>query len=201
MPKLTLSFKSQVLSTHHLEEGLTTLGRAPDCDIHIDSLAVAPRHLALRAHAGECHLQSLDPDSPVFVNDQPVTSARLSHGDILRVGKHTLAYAADAISLTSPGSEPTAARPGGEPAHHPAYVQILSGQHMGRIIPLSRSMVRLGKAGADCAMIVQRDDGHHLSHLEGNVPTVDGKPIDAAGVLLTAGCRIHIGDTELQFFP
>ncbi len=86
------------------------------------------------------------------------------------------------------------------PTEQKAYLQILNGEHIGRIIPLNRKMVRIGKAGADCVMISHRNQGYYLSYLEGTAPTLNGMPIGDETVLLTQGSTIQIGNTELQFY-
>ncbi len=81
-----------------------------------------------------------------------------------------------------------------------AYLQIISGEHIGRIIPLNRNMVRIGKAGGDCAMIAHRNGGYYLSYLEGGMPALNGMPIGDETVLLSEGSTIEIGGTQLQFY-
>lgn len=85
-------------------------------------------------------------------------------------------------------------------ADQKAYLQIINGEHIGRIIPLNRKLIRIGKAGGDCAMITHRDDGYFLSYLEGSMPTLNGMPIGEETVQLTDGSTIEIGNTQLQFY-
>jgi hypothetical protein len=199
MPKLTLSFKGRVLSAHPLA-ARTSIGRDPNCEICIDSLAIAPRHLELRQDADGVHLTALDADAPVFLNRQRVEEAQLQDGDQLQVGKHTLTFSASAPAPTpAPAPIPEVPPPPRAPAS--PYLQVLSGPHMGRLIPLSRAMMRFGRPGGDCAMIVRRGDGHFLAPLEGQPPMIDGVPVADTGSVLQAQCRLRIGDTELQFFP
>jgi hypothetical protein len=207
MPKLTLTFKGQALSVHHLEDGSTLIGRDPECGIHIDSLAVAPCHVELTTFGEQCQMLALDPEYPAYVNEAPVTEATLEHGDLLRVGKHTLRFASDGVPMGRHVDEdPTSADavpappPVPGPAKGSAYIQILSGEHIGRIIPLNRNMVRIGRAGGDCAMIAHRAGGYFLSHLEGSMATLDGVPIGGESVLLTDGSTIEIGTARLQFY-
>ncbi len=208
MPKLTLSFKGQSLSVHHLEEGRTLIGRDPACDIVIDSLAVALQHLEVSTVAELCRVRGLDKASPVLVNNKTIEEAQLNHGDLLQIGKHTLTFADDGYAVVVDADSKTGAEHGRsqenssqtEVQPSTAYIQILSGDNIGRIIPLNRNMIRLGKAGGDCAIIVHRAGGYYLSNLEGGVPTVDGVPIGNESVELTAGNTIRIGGTELQFY-
>lgn len=208
MPKLTLAFKAQVLAVRHLKNGRALIGRDADCAIQIDSLAVAPRHVELTIVGEYCRIQALDPEYPTYVNESVVENAPLVHGDVLRVGKHTLTFATDSIAFgLHPEEEPNAGQ--GDPLieqheedrkEKEAYIQVLSGEHIGRIIPLTPNMVRLGKAGRDCAMISHRTDGYYLSYLEGDMVTIDGMPIGDESVLLSNGSVVQIGVTKFQFY-
>jgi predicted component of type VI protein secretion system len=203
MPKLTLTFKGQALSVYHLSQNATVIGSDPACDVMIDSLAVAPRHARVFADADAegCRIAPLDGAFPVTVNQSPVTGpTQLKHGDVIGVGKHVLLYAADQVSLEPPMDAAVDSRSDETAAQSAAYLQILSGEHIGRIIPLSRNMIRLGKSGGDCAMIVHRHDGHYLSPLEGRTPNLNGVPVGEEGVRLTEGSVVEIGETRLQFF-
>jgi predicted component of type VI protein secretion system len=208
MPKLTLSFKGRTLSVHRLDPGGTLAGRDPQCPLHIDSLAVAPRHLQIRRKGQAWRISALDPDSPVYLNGERVEEAELNHGDLIGLGKHTLTLEIDSRQMATQTSsvnqanadDPATSNVPSEAQPRTACLQILSGEHIGRIIPLNRSMVRVGKAGGDCAMIVHREGGHYLTYLEGATPTVNDLPIGDESIRLTPGSRIRIGDTELQFF-
>ena len=155
--------------------------------------------------AEDCRITALDETNPIYVNDNAVENALLIHGDLVHLGKHTLAFASDGVSLvpeTEPAEDPPAHTCDEQDQTAPAtaYVQILSGEHIGRIIPLTGNMIRLGKTGRDCAIIVHRDNGYYLSHLEGAAPTINGVSIGEESVMLSTGSTIQIADTELQFF-
>jgi hypothetical protein len=203
MPKLTLAFKGQALAVHHLSDGHVRIGRDPQCDIHIDSLAVAPLHVELTIAGESCQVAALDPEYPAYVNEIKVESRSLVHGDVLRVGKHSLAFATDGIALgvhvdeEGEWTEQNDPHEGGKRVRSTAYLQVLSGEQIGRIIPLY-SMIRLGKGGG--AMITHRSGGYYLSYLEGSMVTIDGVPIGTESVLLSDGCNIQIGPLKLQFY-
>jgi len=50
MANVTLSFKGRLISMYPLGAQPVTIGRALECDIPIDSLAVGPRHALISAH-------------------------------------------------------------------------------------------------------------------------------------------------------
>ena len=205
MPKLTLSFKGRELSTHPLKAGNTLIGSDPQCAVHIDSLAVAARHAEITLEQDKCRIVALDAAWPLRVNQTPVDSAELASGDTLTIGKHTLVYSAEPATGQQGVATPTVAGAsqfdGTPPQDRPrAFLQILSGEHIGRIIPINRNMIRLGKAGGDCAIIVHRNSQYYLSFLEGQIPMVNGVPIGDESIALGSGNTILIGDTELQFY-
>jgi predicted component of type VI protein secretion system len=207
MPQLTLSFKGKELSRHSLKNGSTLIGSDPQCPLHIDSLAIAPRHADIVLDHAGCRVTALDAEWPIKVNHQVVDSAELVDGDILSVGKHTLRYSTEPIADTEADEEASAEPPEATTDHSPppperprAYLQILSGEHIGRIIPINRNMIRLGKPGGDCAIIVRRDSQYFLSLLEGSTSMVNGMPIGDESIPLDSGNTIRIGDTELQFY-
>ncbi len=214
MPKLTVFFKGLALSVRHvLDEDQIVLGRDPDCDLQIDSLAVAPHHASIRRNGDRYRVFALDKQAPLAVNGKQVSEQDLSHGDLIQLGKHTVEFAADDVTLQHPQpsaevQEPLRPTPPPEPTHADevaathsrAYLQILTGPHIGRIMPLNRAMIRLGKSGANCAMIAYSDEGHFLSHLEGDMTLLNGKPIGEHRVRLANGDRIRMAEIEMEFF-
>ncbi len=81
------------------------------------------------------------------------------------------------------------------------FLQVISGEHIGRIIPINQSMTRLGLSNTACAVVVNRgDDGYFLSHLEGKVqPLVDGAPTGNSAILLAEGTLVEIGGIQMKF--
>jgi hypothetical protein len=209
MPKLTLSFKGHVINVFHLESDVTHIGRDPDCAIQIDSLAIAPHQVTLTKQDNNHFLEACDEAYPVFVNHQQQTKTDLHHGDVIQIGKHTLSYAEDAIDLSNitdtPLSQPqTDAEPTPQDALDStasnSILQVVNGEHFGRVIPLKRNMTRLGHTGGDCAMIARREEGYFISFLEGNAPPViNNKPLGKQAQLLKDGDFIEIGGTMMQF--
>ncbi|RLJ17229.1 hypothetical protein DJ030_14290 [bacterium endosymbiont of Escarpia laminata] len=222
MPKLTLSFKGRVIDVHHLAQGDTLIGRDSDCTLFIDSLAVAPKQILIKLDGAGSHLIAQDKNHPVLINRKVVETTDLVHGDIIQIGKHTLSYAEDALEpggkLRTEASSVEEEETGEEveswsifPNIDPAtatdtslpqegMLQIMSGDHIGRIIPLNHNLTRIGRAGSDCAIIALRNDGYFLSHLEGPVsPSINEEKIGEESRLLQDGDIIHVGGTQMQF--
>ena len=206
MPKLTLTFKGHIIDVYHLEGGETHIGRDEGCEIHIDSLAIAPRQALIRLIDNDDYqVSSLDTEFPVLVNHEKIERKRLHHGDVIQIGKHTLTYAEDVMELGADltvdlrNTEETQAADS-EALPTTGMLQIMNGENFGRIIPLKRNMTRIGHVGGDCAMISKRDDGYFLSFLEGpNPPVVNRHPIGDESYRLNEGDVIEVGGTKMQF--
>jgi len=194
MAKLTLSFKDRKLKVFALQDTDCLIGREPDCTIQIDSLAIEPRHACIR-HSGEDFvIEPLDANSAVEVNGQAISEAHtLTDGDHIQVGKHTLAYSVEnggTVPDTSVANVPVS-----------GWMQIQSGSHLGRIIRLEKAFTRIGKPDANLAVITRREDGYHLSHLQGEQATqLNNQAIGDDTRSLQNGDHICVGELQLQYF-
>ncbi|WP_428604815.1 FHA domain-containing protein [Sedimenticola sp.] len=215
MPKLTLCFKGRFIGLHNLAAGSNIIGRDVDADIHIESLAIAGRHAQITIKSEQCHISPLD-DNLIRINQRPVSEeTQLAHGDTIQIGKHELFFADDVIELAPRDNVHAIGDPDRKPRTADnafdqlissintlpsGTIQILSGRHLGKIIPLQRGLTRLGLTGNECAVVAHRDDGYYISHLEGDVPPkVNNRSIDNRSVRLEDGCEILLGNTRMRF--
>lgn len=81
-----------------LKAGRTSIGRADDNDLVLDSPKVSRRHARITCDAGTCRVEDLGSSNGTFVNGQPVTRTALSPGDRLRVGDVEFTYQAEDVS-------------------------------------------------------------------------------------------------------
>ncbi|TDY02389.1 FHA domain-containing protein [Thiohalophilus thiocyanatoxydans] len=210
MSKLTLSFKGSMLRVYPVLKGSMLIGRDPDCTIHIDSLAVSPQHARIDTRDQTSVLLDLDSEGGTYVGQEKIAKHLLKDGDVIRVGKHTLAYKYEddphmASAEQPPGIEEVAPSQPAEPevSHESrqGWLQILNGQNLGKTLSLNRSMTNLGKPGIATAVITRRNDGYFLSHLEGDhPPLVDNQPLGEHSHKLQDGNTIQIGNIKMQFF-
>jgi pSer/pThr/pTyr-binding forkhead associated (FHA) protein len=211
MSKLTLSFKGRLLSIYHLEDAQpVTVGRDTDCQLCIDSLAIAPRHAELMPTDTGWLLLSLDPGFPVLLNDAQVDQASLHHGDTIQLGKHTLSFSEDTLELgpIPPREEPTATREetgsqNAEVAEEavPAYLQVQSGPQIGRVIVLRRSVTRLSRLGIEDVIVTRHGDTYRLARLGRKQRVkINEESMDADDATLTNNGTIEIGPVRLRFF-
>jgi pSer/pThr/pTyr-binding forkhead associated (FHA) protein len=216
LSKLTLSFKGNILRVYPVLTGSMLVGGDPACTIHIDSLALAPKHARIDTNADTSVLVDLDTENGTFVNNQQIKKHILTDGDVIRVGKHLLTYKFESLSETSTDStqqleindsslraaiEEPAQEPDIQEGNRRGWLQIMSGQSLGKTLSLNRAMTNLGKPGVATAIITRRNDGYFLSHLEGEkTPLVGDTRIGSHSVKLKDGEIIQIGNIRMQFF-
>ncbi|HEB58388.1 MAG TPA: FHA domain-containing protein [Gammaproteobacteria bacterium] len=218
MSKLTLSFKGRVLKIFPVLQGEMHIGSDPSCTLHIDSLALAPRHARIDTRGTETTLVDLGSEDGTFVNNTRIEQHVLKDGDMIRVGKHTLLYTYDEVIEEAPLPEPqveevspaeaealtSGMHSGLHSGLHKAqtgWLQILTGQNLGQTVSLNRSVTNLGKPGVATAVIARRADGYFITHLEGPVPpTVNDQAIGSDPHKLDQDDIIQIGNIKMQFY-
>jgi len=216
---LTLSFKGMELKVIPLAPGEMIIGSDPSCAIHIDSLAIQPRHASVRTHDTESVLRDLATPDGTYVNNEKVTERVLKDRDDIRVGKHNLVFhfappdkkAVPLPEVATPAPVPAAATEA-EPEINfdefavatkvkNAWLQIMSGHNVGKNISLNRKLTNLGTPGIQTAIIAKRNDGYFLSHLEGEQsPKVGDVAIGDKSWPLNDGDIIQIGNVRMQFY-
>ncbi len=209
MSKLTLSFKDKVLKVFPLPEGEAIIGSGPSCLLHIDSLAVQPRHASITTQGDKSILRDLNTGEGTFVNGKKLSGDyTLKDDDVIRVGKHDLLFTQEMAVETTHNTEAAEEIPHSEefklePIREmkSGWLQLMSGQNVGKTISLSRNLTNLGTPGVQTAVIAKRSDGYFLSHLEGeHPPTVDGVSIGNSSWHLQDGNVIQMGNVKMQFY-
>lgn len=198
MSKLTLSFKGKMLKIFQVSEGEMVIGSDPASQLQIDSLAVQPRHATITTKNDVSVLRNLGTPDGLLINGVKTQQEQtLKDNDQIQIGKHSLLY-----SFT-----PTAIEDGGDSfktatktAPKSAWLQILSGNNVGKTISLKNNLTNLGKAGVQTAVIARRGEGYFITHLEGeHSPRVDGVSIGEESWQLKDGNIIQLGNVKMQF--
>lgn len=211
MSKLTLSFKGRVLKVFPVVQGDMYIGSDPTCTVHIDSLAVQPRHARIHTEGNASILFDLDSPDGTFIDQERINERPLKDGDQIRVGKHTLSFSFEEMIEPDVSAQTSASQPAAPDARtaaadtsneqRQAWLQIMSGQNLGKTLSLHRAMTNLGKPGVVTAVIARRADGYFISHLEGDHPTLVGdQPIGDKARKLGDGDIIQIGNIKMQFY-
>ena len=88
----------------YLNQTIIKIGRRSSSDILLDDPMISRDHLLLRAQHGHYLLFDLSSTGGTFVNNQPVKTAKLKPGDVIRIGKTLLIYNQD---MPGTGLNPT----------------------------------------------------------------------------------------------
>jgi len=96
MAKLILSFDGNPLKEYELDQEITTIGRKPDNDIHIDNLAVSGTHAKILTILNDSFIEDLDSTNGTLINGKRIAKHALRNGEKIIIGKHTLEYVNEA---------------------------------------------------------------------------------------------------------
>lgn len=196
MATLTLIHQGHVQGSHHFSGGTVTIGSDPSNDIVIASADVAPLHAAVQFGPGASVLRQGDGGFPVTVNGQPAREHRLKDGDRIGIGGYMLFFVEEASAEQGQAAGQTP-NPDGD-----AFLQWMSGDHIGRVTLLRNSLTRLGKPGQDgAAVVAKRQGGYFFSAIDQDgVVKINGQPAGENTVQLKHGDMLEIGQQKLQFF-
>ncbi|SMF96247.1 FHA domain-containing protein [Methylomagnum ishizawai] len=93
MAKIQVFFGGSLQSEFPLEsQEEYAVGRAPDCDIVIDNLAVSRRHCLFKSLHGQWMIEDNQSANGTFLNGQRTYTQALKHQDRIVIGKHTLLF-------------------------------------------------------------------------------------------------------------
>jgi hypothetical protein len=198
--KLTLLFKGNNLGTFPVKEGDLLIGRDPQCEIIIDSLAISPVHARITTVNGTSTVYDMNSKEGISVNHKRVNEQSLEFNDVITLGKHIIKY--EEGDAEQPRKSPeTGESPATSTPVPPAILQILAGEKLGKIIKLRSSMTDLAKMNIKPALISRRSDGYFISALvDGQKITVGDTIINDESCKLNDGDIITIDDMKLQFY-
>ena len=93
MPILSLKFKDSPIDDFQLQKGLSlTIGRRKNNDVVIENLAVSGHHAKIDSVGDDFVLIDLQSKNGSFVNEKIINTHWLQDGDIINIGKHSLAF-------------------------------------------------------------------------------------------------------------
>ncbi len=210
MAKFTAYFNGKPIQSHIFESGIIHIGRDDTNDFIIDNLAIAPAHAVAIIREGECIIKQLNDEFPLIINDIKSREALLQNNDEISIGKHTIIYSTTEtvapsakadnnidskdISSLNVNLKETVKIP-------EASLQILDGQHIGRILPLKKSVTRLGQSGSGIAIITRSDSDFLISAHEGEIAiSVNQKALGEQTVTLKNNDIVNIENVSMQFF-
>jgi pSer/pThr/pTyr-binding forkhead associated (FHA) protein len=209
MPTLTVYFKDKEIESFTFEEGLIRIGRDETNEIIIDSLAIAPVHAVIALRNGAATIRPLQNEFPITVNGAKTTEGVLNDNDIIALGKHHVLFKnSNSVGVFKPFAEANENDPppatllfGVEPELPNGNFQIMDGENIGKIIPIKKTMVQLGRPGQGIVVVTRKKEGYFVSTLENKGSlTVNGESIGNKIVKLSNNDILGINDKSLQFF-
>lgn len=205
MAKFTVFFKDKVIHSALFETGIVHIGRDETNDLTINSLAVAPAHAAVVIKETDVLIKQLNDDFPLIVNGDKVKECSLQNNDTLTLGKHSIIYNTTESVIAPLHSPPEVDLLNQEIAREiqmpEANLQVMNGEHIGRILPMKKAMTRLGRNGGGVAVITRRKEGYFISALESNDSLkVNDTSVGDNTLKLNDNDIIVIESTSFQFF-
>jgi len=167
--KLILRFKDAIVAEYPLEQEETTIGRKPENTIEIDNLAVSGVHARVLKIGNKAILEDLGSTNGTLVNHKSIRKHVLKHGDVVMIGKHSLAYVDLAEASLMVHEEPDAdgddmdktmiisakereamlgqrnLSASAAPSMPLAAVQVIAGEQAGKSFDLTSSITSIGK--------------------------------------------------------
>ena len=208
MAKFTVYFKEKVIQSHIFESGVIHIGRDESNDLTIDNLTVAPAHAVVIVKENSCVIKQLNDEFPLLFNNEKSKEALLQDNDRKSVGKHTIVYSTtESVSLVANSNSASKDVESlniklEEKIKIPdANLQVMDGLHIGRVLPLKKSMTRFGHSGADVGVIARRKDGYFISSLESDSKiTVNQTLLGDKTINLNNNDVVVIDSVSMQFF-
>jgi len=206
MAKFSIFFKDKPIQSTMFESGVVHIGREETNDLIIDSLAIAPAHAAVMLNDSGCIIKQLNADFPLIINGKQLKEATLGNGDTITLGKHRILYNsaesfAPSPSTQGPVNEALNQELSNTVTPPEANLQVMSGEHIGRLIPLKKNMTRLGRVGSGIIIVTRRKAGYYASMLEVDEQiTINNVPLAEKTVLLKNDDVLLIENVAMQFF-
>lgn len=207
MAKFTVYFKDKAIQSGIFESGVVHIGRDETSDIVVDSLAVAPAHAVAIIKDGSCVIKQMNEKFPLLINNRQMKECNLQNNDVINIGKHYIVYSTtESVTPATPASRnPDVIALNEKLADNiklpEANLQVMNGEHIGRILPLKKAMTRLGHEGVGVIVIARRKEGYFVSALqEHDGLIVNNQPLGDRIVKLNNNDVIVVDKTPMQFF-
>jgi len=204
MARLILTHEGAVMREYQLKGDRTTVGRKPQCDIHLEDPTVSGEH-AVFLKLQHFYVEDMGSTNGVILNGKRVTKRQLNTGDIVRIGRHEFKFIDevdqfDKTVLINPVK--AAVKPADVPKK--GLVKVLNGPKAGEQIMLNKPYTTLGSPGVQVAVIAKRGNNFFLMPMSGmgdsaKPPELNSQPIGAQSKPLKSGDVIEVAGTKLQF--
>lgn len=208
MAKLTVFFRDKAIQSDDFESGIVRIGRDETNDLMIDSLAVAPEHAVIHIGDDSCSIKQINRDFPLLLNGVKIQDAPIKDNDTISLGKHDIVFNTTGMSnevahfmdIAEEHATPINWKSNDIPLPS-ANFQILTGENIGKIIAIKKTILQIGRKGSGIVAVTRRKDGYFVSVLE-NIGTItlNDAPINNNSIKLNNNDVLTVNDRILQFF-
>lgn len=202
MPQLIVMMHGVKFRHVRLHKDRTTLGRRPDNDIALESMAVSGAHCVFDlVGVADVFVRDLGSTNGTCVNNRFIREPTLLHdGDRLAIGPYRLQFL-QACELPSGFGTTTQAMALELPAALPqASFQVVSGSSSGLEVPVLKAVTTFGKPGRAVVSVAHRRTGFFVAHLAGGeLPLLNGQPLGPDPVLLSDRDILELAGTRMLF--
>ena len=95
MSHLLVTTQDKLVGEYPITRERITIGRKPDNDVCINSLAISGYHTQIITVLNSSFLEDLNSTNGTFVNSQPVKKHALENGDLIVIGDHQIRFVDD----------------------------------------------------------------------------------------------------------
>lgn len=229
MAKLVVSYEGVVEGHYFLDKAQFTIGRNPENDLCLNSLAVSNVHAVILTMTNDHVLEDAASTNGLLVNAKGITKHILQNNDVIELSGYQLKYInqratsdmdfdktmiSNEVFLEGPGVQ----GPGALPVKPLLATATLSaravknnfplggvinmqGPNSGEKILISAPLKTFGQPGKQVVMISRRPHGYYATHVEGKAyPKVNGKTIGTQACPLQENDLIEAAEVKLRFF-
>ena len=207
MPQLIASVEGVEIKHVFLLKDRTTLGRRPYNDIVFNNPVVSGEHCVFELEGlADVYIKDLASTNGTYINGQMIKSRQLLHdNDLIAIGNFRINYltaseesgyhATAAMKLDAAAA---AAAGGGSTLQ--ASFKLLSGSSAGLEVPVVKAVTTFGKPDISLVAVSHRRYGYYVAHMTGSiVPSLNGKPVGAEGMILAHNDVLELAGTAMQF--
>jgi pSer/pThr/pTyr-binding forkhead associated (FHA) protein len=206
MVKFTISLNNKSIKSQVFDKNVINIGRNANNDLSIDNPTIAPVHATVTLNGYAYIITQSDKNYPLIINNEETKEARLINNDKIVIDNYTITFNSARIIFSSHNDNviENSSPPIKEKIKIPnANVQILSGEHIGRVISLKNNKVTFGKnsSGSGLAIVSKQSEGYSISAIEaGTDITINFEPLGKSSVILNNNDMLVIGNISMQFF-
>ena len=169
------------LTTIPLDHERFSIGRKEDNDLRLEQATVSGHHLVIVTLLGDSFLEDLNSTNGTRVNGLPTMRHALVDGDQFQVGHYLFRYRRSTASPVP-------------------CLTVIAGPGVGRQLPLSKAVTRVGSSGSSVVEVLHGADGTRVQLISRGepAPTCNGQPLGEAAQPLRIGDELQVAGVTLR---